>query len=86
MGLDLWFRQDVARILAATCETMQVTHKETRGEVVTERDEEIARAYMKGFEDALKSVSIAFGLTEGGSLRAEDGYLKKPKEWHERDF
>jgi hypothetical protein len=60
MGLDLWFRQDVARILAATWQTMQAT----KGAVAMS-DDRMVGAYQRGFEDALRSVGVAFGLTEG---------------------
>lgn len=75
MGLDLWFRQDVARILASTWETMHATAEATRpgagedgrpGAVVTS-DERMARAYRRGFEDALRAVGVAFGLAEGSN-------------------
>ena len=63
MGLDLWFRQDVARILAAAMETMQAATLGTRNEAITEEEERIADAYQRGFEDALRSIAVAFGLT-----------------------
>ena len=64
MGLDLWFRQDVARILAATYQTMQATKAATSG--IEDRQ---AASYQRGFEDALRSVGVAFGLTEGMTSR-----------------
>jgi hypothetical protein len=48
MGLDLWFAQDVARILASTHETMAASMRAT-----APLDAEIAEAYQKGFVDAL---------------------------------
>jgi hypothetical protein len=57
MGLDLWFQDDVARILAATKETM----RSSLG-AVAPLDAEEANAYQQGFADALRSVAVAFGV------------------------
>ena len=57
MGLDVWFRDDVARILASTQETLAQAHG-----AVPPLDPERAGAYQQGFVDALKSVAVAFGL------------------------
>jgi hypothetical protein len=75
MGLDLWFRQDVARILAATWETMQATAVGTRCSTVTTAEDHLARAYAQGFEDALRAVGVAFGLAASRSAvrRVSDG-------------
>jgi len=62
VGLDLWFREDVARILAATQETMQAS--QARGGINED--------YQQGFVDALRSVAVAFGvlpLTQQASKR-----------------
>jgi hypothetical protein len=57
MALDLWFREDVARILASAHETMQAS---TAGwSHVSPR---LATAYQQGFVDALRAVGIAFGV------------------------
>ncbi len=66
MGLDLWFREDVARILAAAWETMQATAEGTWRGTVTAAEDRVARAYERGFEDALRAVGVAFGLSGGG--------------------
>jgi hypothetical protein len=58
MGLDLWFREDVARILASTQETMH-----TSLQAVPALDPEMAATYEQGFADALRSVAIAFGVS-----------------------
>ncbi|MBN1661959.1 MAG: hypothetical protein JXA93_26430 [Anaerolineae bacterium] len=57
MGLDVWFRDDVARILASTHETMAASMRAT-----VPLDAESAEAYQKGFVDALRAVAIAFGV------------------------
>jgi hypothetical protein len=57
MGLDLWFQQDVARILASTHEAMAASMRATAS-----LDVEMAEAYRQGFTDALRSVAIAFGV------------------------
>jgi hypothetical protein len=61
MGLDLWFREDVARILASTHETLQAS-----AGAVAPLDEERAGAYHQGFEDALRAVAVAFGVLGPG--------------------
>lgn len=66
MGLDLWFRQDVARILASTWETMQATAEATRQGTVSEPEDRLAQAYAQGFRDALRAVGLAFGLAGSG--------------------
>ncbi len=53
MGLDLWFRADVARILQATNEAMSETAAEGA----------VDPAYQRGFQSALRAVATAFGLT-----------------------
>lgn len=57
MGLDLWFREDIARILAATAETLGSTLN-----AVSPLSPDDATAYQQGFEDALRAVGIAFGV------------------------
>ena len=58
MGLDLWFRQDVARILASA----QEASGNSLG-AVPALDPDLAEAYQAGFADALRSVGIAFGIS-----------------------
>ncbi len=62
MGLDFWFREDCARILAATQETMAVTMNATPA-----LDPVQAKAYRQGFSDAIRSVAIAFGVAAPAS-------------------
>ena len=52
MALDLWWSEDVARILASTRETMLAS--QARGPVNED--------YQQGFVDALRSVAVAFGV------------------------
>ena len=61
MGLDLWFQQDVARILAATHETMAASVG-----AVSPLESEVADAYQRGFVDALRAVAVAFGVYPPG--------------------
>jgi hypothetical protein len=58
MGLDLWFREDVARILASTHEAMRAAMGAT-----APLDIESAETYQQGFADALRAVAVAFGVT-----------------------
>jgi hypothetical protein len=62
MALDLWFREDVARILASAHETMQAS---TAG--WSHVNPRLATAYQKGFDDALRAVGIAFGVATPAS-------------------
>jgi hypothetical protein len=61
MGLDLWFREDVARILASTYETMTSSLG-----AVSVLDAEVADAYQQGFADALQAVAVAMGVCPPG--------------------
>ena len=56
MGLDLWFREDVARILASAQETM----------VASQAASGVNEDYQQGFVDALRAVAIAFGVARPG--------------------
>ena len=69
MGLDLWFREDVARILASTHETLRAS-----AGAVAPLDEERAAAYQQGFEDALRAVAVAFGVLGPGSGPGRNGH------------
>jgi hypothetical protein len=61
MGLDLWFRDDVMRILASTHETIQACSG-----AVGPISPELSEAYRQGFVDALRVVAIAFGVAAPG--------------------
>jgi hypothetical protein len=64
MALDLWFREDVTRILASAHETMRAS---TAG--WSSVSPELAATYQQGFVDALRAVGIAFGVAAPGSPR-----------------
>ena len=68
MRLDLWFREDVARILAATQETMQASQAAS---VVNED-------YQQGFVDALRAVAVAFGVATPSAHRAQRAPTSRP--------
>jgi len=57
MGLDLWFREDVARIHASAQETIWASTRAT-----SPVSPETASAYQQGFLDALRVIGIAFGV------------------------
>jgi hypothetical protein len=61
MGLDLWFREDVARMLASAHETLRAS-----AGALSASDSESAEAYQQGFTDALRAVGIAFGVAVPG--------------------
>ena len=66
MGLDLWFRADVARILQATHEAMCSTAAVMGDCLVDDAGgQERAAGYRQGFGAALRAVATAFGLTDG---------------------
>ena len=74
MGLDLWFRADVARILQATHEALCSTAA-VMGDAIAEGSRaddagsrERAAGYQQGFGAALRAVATAFGLTESGGV------------------
>jgi hypothetical protein len=69
MGLDLWFKEDVARILAGITETMTAAMNAT-----APLDIEQAEAYQLGFLDAVRAAAVAFGvaapsMTDGNRSR-----------------
>jgi hypothetical protein len=78
MGLDVWFREDVARALRAAqvagreaqtgMESEDVPYTEDR-EVVLSRE---MAAYWRGYEAALATIGAAFGLTLPGHLLLTD--------------
>ena len=68
MGMDLWFREDVVRMLASTHEAL----RSTSGLVRTDNHEAVA-TYRQGFVDALRVVAIAFGVVTS-SLGARDSH------------
>ena len=62
MGLDLWFREDVARIIGATFAAMEASAGS-----VAPADVAHAAAYRQGFEDALRAVAVGFGVVEAAT-------------------
>ncbi|MBN1137700.1 MAG: hypothetical protein JXM73_14025, partial [Anaerolineae bacterium] len=56
-GLDLWFPDDVKRILASTHETMAASMR-----AAPPLNPQTAEAYQQGFIDALRAVAVAFGV------------------------
>jgi hypothetical protein len=63
MGLDLWFPDDVKRILASTHETMAASMR-----AAPPLNPEMAEAYQQGFVDALRVVAVAFGVAVPGQV------------------
>jgi hypothetical protein len=60
MGLDLWFREDVSRILASVYEVMASSHGALSP--AGSGDQQLAAAYRQGFVDSLRAVAVAFGV------------------------
>ncbi len=65
MGLDMWFREDVTRILASTLEVMRNSARS-----VAPLDVDAAASYQRGFFDALLAVAVAFGVRPPGAARS----------------
>ena len=63
MGLDLWFPDDVKRILASAYEAMAASMHAS-----VPLDPEMAGVYQQGFVDALRVVGVAFGVAVPGQL------------------
>jgi len=77
MGLDLWFRADVARILQATHEAMCSTAAVMGDGLADDAgSQERAAGYRQGFGAALRAVATAFGLTEPGNM--PDRWRREP--------
>lgn len=76
MGLDLWFRDDVLRILGAVAAGMS-------GAVAANRplDEEYAVAYRQGFEDAMRAVAVGFGVATRKNGRTEEWDKRSLVDW-----
>ena len=76
MGLDLWFRDDVLRILGAVCTGVG-------GAVAanTPLDQEYADAYRQGFEDAVRAVAVGFGVVDRKNGRMEGWRVGRLEEW-----
>lgn len=71
-GLDVWFADDVKRILASTHETMRASMG-----AAPPLDEQLAAAYQQGFVDALRAVGVAFGVVPpGGRSTTIQGELR----------
>lgn len=76
-GLDLWFADDVKRILAAAYETMSSSMHAT-----PPLNPEAADAYQQGFVDALRAVGVAFGVATPAQL---PGAARRPAAPHTID-
>lgn len=57
MGLDLWFKEDVARIIGAAYTALRMSSSSVAPEDVRHAD-----AYRQGWEDALRTVAAGFGV------------------------
>ena len=67
MGLDIWFRADIVRLLRATHEAMSAT---ATAPGVTDND--MLAAYRQGFRAALCAVAAGFGLDAPSGGSADD--------------
>ena len=67
MGLDVWFREDVARVLRAACVAGREAHLNLGHEQPMVIGREMA-AYWRGYEAALATIGTAFGLVWPGEI------------------
>lgn len=71
MGLSVWYREDVARILASIVHTQVSTLA-----AIPSRDQELTDTYQRGYADAVVAMAIAFGVAvPSGAARQADQYL-----------
>lgn len=83
MALDLWFREDVARILLATYETMRASTSAAgwdTSDVPLHTMREPSAHYQRGFTDAVRAMALAFGVASPAALAAPQlvGYRVEP--------
>ena len=68
-GLDVWFKNDVARILAS------LHQASVDGAASGDNSGTFGAGYRQGHDDALHAVAVAFGLAEpkprGGAVESE---------------
>ena len=81
MGMDLWFRADVARILQASYEAMCSTAAAAGDDLA---GSERAAGYRQGFGAALRTVAMAFGLTDPGGVLDRWRVVRGPEEMQGR--
>lgn len=82
MGLDLWFREDVTRILASAYETMQASTG-----AVDPQYPEVATIYRQGFVDALRTMAVAFGVSAPSFAEMEPEARRPiPRNWSVREL
>jgi len=76
MSLDMWFRDEVIRILASVLEAQR-----NNAIAITPLDAEYATAYQRGFYDALKAVAVGFGITPPTAERPVPGRQVNASGW-----
>jgi len=76
MGLDMWFREDVTRILGSVLEVQRNSAR-----ALAPLDTEAAMAYQRGFVDALKAVAVGFGITPPTAERPVPGRQVNASGW-----
>jgi len=81
MGMDLWFRADVARILQASYEAMCSTAAVAGDDLA---GSERAAGYRQGFGAALRTVALAFGLTDPGGVLDRWRMVRGPEQMQGR--
>ncbi len=57
MGLGVWFREEIERVIWATWEAM-----EAMARAFGDKESEYLRGYREGYEAALRALANAFGV------------------------
>jgi len=57
MGLGVWFREEIERVLWATKEAMEATVRATG-----DKESDYLRGYRDGYEAAIEALANAFGI------------------------
>jgi hypothetical protein len=69
MPLDLWFRDDISRVLASTHETFRASaaFRSDSAPALDPLAAETVLAYQQGVCDALRAIALAFGVCSQAS-------------------
>jgi len=80
MALDLWFREDVLRILASMHETMRsaLAVASGDGQEVDAHHLTFTDGYEQGFTNALRVLSLSFGLATADGAPGSQGRMSGP--------
>jgi len=78
VGLDIWFRDDIANILKAAHQANRLALEVSEGDEGSPgsaRAAEVRWAYRRGFAAALATLAMAFGLSRPGGGERRHGRM-----------